>query len=223
MLKSGAASIGLHLCENQLRQFELYKDFLIEYNKKINLTRICDEKDIVTKHFLDCLFCVPHITNGSSVADVGTGAGFPGIVIKIALPEIKLTLIDSLMKRVKFLQRLADKLGLQGVEALHIRGEDAAKHKSFAERFDFVTSRAVASVDKLCDYQLPLVKRGGKAIMMKGVQIEGELSAACKKIEGLGFYPAEKFIYTIPHSDISHCILSLERKNRKKASNRTNR
>lgn len=217
MLKSGAVSLGLHLSDKQLRQFEMYKNFLVEYNKKINLTRICEEKDIITKHFLDCLFCVQHIKDGCSLADVGSGAGFPGVVIKIAMPEVKLTLIDSLMKRVKFLQQLTEKLGLENVQVLHIRGEDAAKSKVFGEGFDFVTSRAVASIDKLCMYQLPLVKRGGTAIMMKGVQIEGELAAADKKISGLGFYPARKFVYKIPYSDISHCILILERKDSAKS------
>lgn len=212
MLRSGAASLGIKLSDKQLLQFDLYKNYLIEYNKKVNLTRICEEKDIIIKHFLDCLFCIQHIDCKASLADVGSGAGFPGIVIKIAMPEIRLTLIDSLMKRVKFLECLTKHLEICDVEIHHIRGEDAAKQRIFSDGFDFVTSRAVASIDKLCKYQLPLVRPGGYAIMMKGVQVDTELLSAQQKIMSLGFLPAEKFVYTIPHSDISHCILKLKRK-----------
>ena len=175
------------LSERQLEQLEKYAALLLEWNEKINLTAITDEEGIAAKHFLDCLAFLRHaqIKEGSRVADVGTGAGFPGIVLKIARPDIDLVLIDSLQKRLNFLSEVCRELGIKAT-LVHARAEDAGHDKALRESFDFVTARAVANLAVLSEYCLPLVKIGGVFAPMKTAEAESELSAAEKAIAILG-------------------------------------
>ena len=187
------------LSERQLEQLEKYAALLLEWNEKINLTAITDEEGIAAKHFLDCLAFLRHaqIKEGARVADVGTGAGFPGIVLKIARPDIELVLIDSLQKRLNFLSEVCRELGIKAT-LVHARAEDAGHDKALREVFDFVTARAVANLAVLSEYCLPLVKVGGVFAPMKTAEAESELSAAEKAIAILGGEVREVEHYEIP-------------------------
>lgn len=174
--------------ECKAKQLELYGNLLVEWNEKMNLTAITEPKEVVFKHFLDCLFffkCID-VPRNASIIDVGTGAGFPGIVLKIARPDIKLTLLDSLNKRITFLNEVIEKLGLDAVEAVHLRAEDGAKKTEYRENFDVATARAVAPLNVLSEYCLPYVKKGGIFVSLKGPQAEKEISSAHKAISLLG-------------------------------------
>lgn len=172
------------LTENQINQFAIYMDFLLEENQKYNLTAITDKEEIVVKHFVDSVLPEKEIEKGASVIDVGTGAGFPGVPLKILRPDIKLTLLDSLQKRINFLNALLAKLGIEGVTTLHSRAEDYAVKAR--EKFDISLSRAVASVPTLSEYLLPFVKVGGKTLMYKGISANEELEIGKKAITILG-------------------------------------
>ena len=159
--------LNIMLSSIQLEQLDKYYHLLVEWNKKINLTRIIDEKDVYLKHFYDSitLIKVIDLNKELSLCDIGTGAGFPGIVLKIVFPKIKITLIDSLLKRINFLNTVISELGLKDIEAIHTRAEDYVKfHKN---EFDIVTSRAVSRLNNLLTYSIPLVKKGGYFIPMK--------------------------------------------------------
>lgn len=187
------------LSERQLEQLEKYAALLLEWNEKINLTAITDEEGIAAKHFLDCLAFLRHaqIKEGARVADVGTGAGFPGIVLKIARPDIELVLIDSLQKRLNFLSEVCRELGIK-TTLVHARAEDAGHDKALRESFDFVTAREVANLAVLSEYCMPLIKIGGVFAPMKTAEAESELSAAEKAIAILGGEVREVEHYEIP-------------------------
>ena len=173
------------LDEVALKRLEKYADLLVEWNEKINLTAIVDPEGIAIKHFLDCLMIFKYvdIPKGASVIDIGTGAGFPGVVIKIARPDIKLTLMDSLQKRINFLDTLCAELGLE-VTTVHSRAEDIKPHQR--EGYDFAVARAVANMRVLTEYCLPYVKVGGSFIAMKGSTAAEEVKEATKAIATLG-------------------------------------
>lgn len=175
---------NLDLSEKQIEQFDIYMNFLLEENQKYNLTAITDKKEIVIKHFVDSVLPLCEISQNASVIDVGTGAGFPGVPLKILRPDIKLTLLDSLQKRINFLNLLLGKLGINGVTTIHSRAEDFAFKNR--EKFDIALSRAVASVPTLSEYLLPFVKVNGKVLMYKGSSAEEELSIGEKAILTLG-------------------------------------
>lgn len=172
--------LGINLTDKQLSQLEEYYKLLVEWNEKINLTRIIEHGDVYLKHFYDSLTIskVIDLNQDLTLVDVGTGAGFPGIVLKIAYPNLKITLIDSLQKRVNFLNEVINKLGLNDIKAIHTRAED---HK---EKYDIVTSRAVANLKLLSTYCLPLVKENGYFIPMKA-NVEEEIIEAKDTIEKL--------------------------------------
>ena len=182
-----ASAFGINLNDTQKAQLEKYAEMLIEWNEKINLTAITEPKEIGIKHFLDCLmiFKTAKIPEGAKVIDVGTGAGFPGVVMKIARPDIKLTLLDSLNKRLVFLKELTDELGLDA-EIIHYRAEEAGRKKEYRETFDIATARAVARLNVLSEYCLPFVKKGGLFISMKGPAAKEELKDATKALKTLG-------------------------------------
>lgn len=174
--------------ENKAKQLELYGNLLIEWNEKMNLTAITEPKEVVFKHFLDCLLffkCI-EVPENASVIDVGTGAGFPGIVLKIARPDIKLTLLDSLNKRITFLNEVIEKLDLENTKAVHLRAEDGARNPEYRERFDIATARAVAPLNILSEYCLPYVKKGGMFVSLKGPQAAEEIAGAEKAVSLLG-------------------------------------
>jgi 16S rRNA (guanine527-N7)-methyltransferase len=156
--------INIEITDDQLNQLDKFYHLMIEWNEKINLTRITEEKDVYLKHFYDSLTLnkVVNLKEVKTLCDVGTGAGFPGVVLKIVFPNLKVTLIDSLLKRVNYLNEIIKELGLDNIEAIHSRGED------YKGKFDVVTSRAVANIEKLVNYTMHLVNKNGKMIAMKG-------------------------------------------------------
>lgn len=175
---------GFELNDVQLSQFEQYYKFLIEENQKYNLTTIINEDEVITKHFLDSVLPANEINRNAHVIDIGSGAGFPGIPLKILRPDIKIILLDSLQKRVNFLNQVINLLHLQEITAIHARAEDYAS--SARENFDYAVSRAVAQTNTLVEYLLPLVKIGGHALLYKSQKADEELVSAQNAIKTLG-------------------------------------
>ena len=192
-IRSAETLFGIILSDEQIRQFEIYEALLIDWNSKINLTAVRDAEGIRIKHFLDSLSCVPVLgdMNGRSLIDIGTGAGFPGIPLRIFYPEMRLTLVDSVGKKADFCQLAADTLHLKGVKALKDRSEELGASKEYREKFDAATARAVAGLPVLCEYLLPLVKPGGIMLAMKGESAPEEVKAAENAIRKLGGTEAE--------------------------------
>ena len=172
--------------ETIFNQLKLYYDFLIEYNKNVNLTAITDIDDVYLKHFADCMLGSKQYKQNATVCDIGTGAGFPGVIIKIIRPDLSVVLVDSLQKRVDFLNRLIEKLNLIDIVALHYRAEDDQFKKQYLNKFDYVVARAVANMTTLTEYCLPFVKVGGEFVAYKSDNIEAELNKAKKCINILG-------------------------------------
>lgn len=169
-LEQAASAYGLELSAIQLEQFARYYELLIEWNEKMNLTALTSEQDVAVKHFIDSLtaYDAGLMTDGARMIDVGTGAGFPGLPLKIFVPRLRLTLLDSLGKRVKFLTAVADELGLTGIDIIHGRAEDLARDRAHREQYDIAVSRAVARLSVLAEYTLPFVKVGGHLLALKG-------------------------------------------------------
>lgn len=183
---NACSKIGLTLKEEQVDKFYKYMMLLIEWNEKINLTRIIEPDDIIIKHFIDSIIVFNELKNEKSIIDVGTGAGFPGIPLKILYPEIKVTLLDSLNKRIIFLEDVIEKLNLKDIEAIHGRAEDFGKNKEYREKYDIAISRAVAETRILVEYLTPFVKVNKKVICMKGSNVEDELEFSKKAFSILG-------------------------------------
>lgn len=192
---------------------ELYKfmNLLIEKNKEINLTAITEQKEIILKHFIDSIIIEKYIENKESIIDVGTGAGFPGIPLKIVKKQNKLLLLDSLNKRINFLEEIIEELKLENISAKHIRAEEAGQNKKYREKFDIAISRAVSKLNILVEYMLPLIKIKGKCICMKGPNIESELKEAENAIKLLGGKLIKKEEYNLPNSDIKRTIIIIEK------------
>lgn len=208
--KKLAEKLNIGLTEKQISDFFKYKDLMIETNKFLNLTAITEEKEIILKHFIDSLTINKYISDGASIIDVGTGAGFPGIPIKIIREDTKITLLDSLNKRVNFLNQVIEDLGLVAINAVHGRAEDFGKNLEYREKFDYVTARAVANLATLSELCLPFIKIGGKFICMKGNSID-ELEEADKAIKILGGKIISKETFTLPESDIERNIIIIEK------------
>ena len=203
--------IDLKFSKKQEEQFFKYMNLLIEWNEKINLTAIVEPKEIILKHFIDSLTIKKKKKKASSIVDVGTGAGFPGIPLLIYRDDIKVTLVDSLNKRLIFLQEVINQLDLKNVKVIHSRVEDLGKNKNYREKFDIATARAVANLAVLSEYLVPLVKIGGKCICMKGSIIEDEIkqSENAFKILGTKKKLIEKF--ELPNSDMERNIIILDK------------
>lgn len=186
--KKGLSDLNINLTEKQIKQFLKYYEILVETNKVMNLTAITEFDEVIEKHFLDSLSLVRvfDLNRNVKILDLGTGAGFPGIPLKITFPEIDIVLADSLNKRVKFLNEVVETLQLKQVETVHGRAEELAKNKKYREQFDLCTSRAVANLSSLSEYCIPFVKEGGRFISYKSGEIEEEVDQAKRAIHVLG-------------------------------------
>ncbi len=217
---------GSPLSDNQLQQFETYYDMLIETNKVMNLTAITERDEVILKHFMDSVALAGYHgikDKALKVIDVGTGAGFPGIPLKIAFPKLNVTLFDSLNKRIKFLQSVIDELGLDGTlaangskdlgscEAIHGRAEEGGRKKNMREAYDLVVSRAVANMSVLAEYTLPFVKEGGYFIPYKTLTVDEELDAGKKAISVLGGKLEKVEKLTLPDSDIGRSFVFIKK------------
>lgn len=213
LLLDGATALGVVLNKVQVDQFILYKRLLLEWNEKMNLTAITDDQDIINKHFLDCLTIhqADDLSKVNTLIDIGTGAGFPGLVIKIAFPHIKVTLVDSLKKRLNFLEEVINQLGLEGVVCVHQRAEDLGKQKQYREAFDLCASRAVAHLSVLSEYTIPFVKVGGYLIALKGQKLDEELEQGKKAIKLLGAEVEQIIDAQIPGTDLNHRIAKIKK------------
>lgn len=204
----------LELNEQQLGQLERYYEMLVEKNKVMNLTAITEYEDVLKKHFLDSL-ALSQLMNlhgkKAKLLDMGTGAGFPGIPLKIVFPELEITLMDSLNKRIVFLQEVISELGLTGITAVHGRAEEAALKSEYRENFDFCVSRAVARLVSLAEFCLPFVKQGGYFVPYKSGEIKEELQEAKYAMRELGGDYRKTFAYTLPNSDIERTLIQVEK------------
>ena len=214
-LVRGIEDLNIELTKEQIDSFVLYKEMLKEWNQKINITSITDDVEIDIKHFLDSL--TPLSTNlldgRKKIIDVGTGGGFPGLPLKIYNKELEVTLLDSLNKRIIYLNEVIKSLGLEGIEALHGRAEELGRKEDYREQYDICISRAVASLDTLSEYCMPFVKKGGYFISMKGPNVEEELKDSEKAIKILGGKIINTEILTLPESDIRHSLIVIKKIN----------
>lgn len=210
-MKQYAKKIGIVLKEEQIEQFYQYEKLLLIWNEKINLTAITKPEEIILKHFIDSMTIAKYIGANKTLIDVGTGAGFPGIPLKIIRKDIQITLLDSLNKRVQFLNEIIKQLELKEVETIHGRVEEFGKNKKYREKFDYATSRAVANLTTLSEYLLPLVKIEGKCICMKGSTVKEEIDQSQKAIAILGGKIEEIEAFQLPKSDIDRHIVLLRK------------
>lgn len=213
-LKYGLNDLNIDLDQDQQDDFKEYKRLLQEWNEKIDITTIIEDKEVDIKHFLDSLTLVDtdlFEEEGTKVIDIGTGGGFPGVPLKIYNNDLDVTLMDSLNKRITFLNDVIDKLELDGIEAIHGRAEELSRTKEYREQYDIAVSRAVASLDTLAEYCIPFVKVGGYFVSMKGPDFEDELANSIKAIETLGGMVVDSYNITIPESDIQHSIIVIEK------------
>lgn len=212
-LKLAADEYGVELSDIQIEQFDRYFNLLIEWNSKINLTAITEEREVAVKHMIDSISCWDdkRFSPGSSVIDVGTGAGFPGIPLKIYRPSIKLTLLDSLNKRIKFLSTVVEELGLEDVECIHARAEEGARDKSLREGFDIAVSRAVARLPVLAEYCIPFVKKGGSFVALKGMKFSEELKNSKKALGILGGSEGECVEIKLPYIDDKRAVIYINK------------
>ena len=207
---SALKKLDINLTDKQLSDLDTYYKMLIDYNSHTNLTRITEEKEVYLKHFYDSLTLVKIVNlDNQSLLDIGTGAGFPGLVLKIVFPDLKVTLVDSLNKRIIFLNSVIEKLKLENIVAIHARAEEYAKENK--EKYDIVTSRAVANLNMLSELCIPFVKIGGYFIPMKA-EAKEELNTSKKAIETLGGVIKDIIIFNLPYDKGTRTLIKIEKK-----------
>ena len=215
-IQENSKVLGFNFSVEQLEKFYKYMNLLIEWNEKMNLTAITEPNDIILKHFIDSITINKYIENNAKVVDVGTGAGFPGIPLSIIRTDLQITLVDSLNKRLIFLQEIKKELELKNIDIVHARVEEIGQNKNYRETFDIATSRAVANLSTLSEYLVPLVKIKAKCVCMKASDAEEEIKQAENAVNILGgkIVKVEKF--NLPNSDIGRTIIII---NKEKSTN----
>lgn len=215
--EKGLEQLSITLSGEQKQQFLTYYEYLVEKNKVMNLTAITEYEEVITKHFLDSLAVVktscfkPEELAGKRLIDIGTGAGFPGIPLKIAFPKLEILLLDSLNKRINFLNEVTEMLGLTKINAVHGRAEDYAKQKEYRESFDFCVSRAVANLSTLSEYCIPFVKQGGCFISYKSGSVDQELIQAEKAVKILGGQREEVVRFSLADTDMDRSFVVIRK------------
>lgn len=210
-IKEYANEIGILLDEKQIHQFYTYMELLLEWNEKINLTAITKPEEIILKHFIDSMTIAKHIKENTKLVDVGTGAGFPGIPLKIIREDIEITLLDSLHKRINFLNEIIHQLELTKIKTIHSRVEELGKNRKYRESFDYATSRAVANLATLSEYLLPLVKLNGFCISMKGSDVKEEIEQSKNAILILGGKLEKVDSFQLPKSDMDRTVIRIRK------------
>lgn len=218
-LKEEACKIDINLNEEKLDKLYEYKNLLIEWNQKMNLTAITEDYEIIIKHFIDCLQCTKYIKikekNTIKIIDVGTGAGFPGVVVAIYFgDEINITLLDSLNKRLIFLEEIKNKLNLHNIKIIHKRAEEAANENEYREKYDYVVSRAVSTLNILLEYTTPYLKVGGEGIYLKGDNIEKEINESKNALKVLNCQKTDvyEYILNLNQEEFKRNILVIKKK-----------
>ena len=203
ILKSNAADYGIEISSDLSAKLEKYAELLKDWNEKINLTAILDDEGIAVKHFLDCLLVskAADFKKGDRVIDVGTGAGFPGLVIAAAYPDVEVMLLDSTGKKLKAVENMAQEMGVKNAKVIHMRAEEAGKKPEFREKYDFATARAVAELRVLLEYTLPFVKSGGTFLSLKGASAIDEIDGAKNSLKTLGGKIEGINEFTLPGGD----------------------
>ena len=209
ILKSGLENFGIEVTDEILDNFRIYREILVDWNQKMNLTGIEEEKDVYIKHFIDSLSAVSkgYIKDGISIIDVGTGAGFPGLPLRICLPKLEVTLLDSLNKRINFLQEVSNNVNIDNIEFIHGRAEDFGKDEKYREKYDVATARAVAGLPVLMELCVPFVKVGGYFVCLKGPNADLELEESKAAMEVLGVEFIEKIDIKLIDTELNHNIL----------------
>ena len=213
VLEQGCQQIGISLNEEQKKQFIAFYEYLVEKNKVMNLTGITEFQEVLVKHFLDSLACVKaaDMNEVKTVMDIGTGAGFPGVPLKIAFPHLEACLLDSLKKRVNFLEETFELLKLENITAIHGRAEEFAKNKAYREKYDLCVSRAVSNLATLSEYCLPYVKVGGKFISYKSGTVKEEVEQAEKAVSILGGKIQDVVYFNLPDSEIQRSLVVIKK------------
>ncbi|ABS35724.1 ribosomal RNA small subunit methyltransferase G [Clostridium botulinum] len=213
ILQSACNDVNLDFNDKKYNQLISYKNLIQEWNKKINLTAIVEDDEIIKKHFIDCIkiFKSSPIGEAKSLIDIGTGAGFPGIPIKILKEDIEITLLDSLQKRINFLNTVIGELQLKNIQCLHGRAEDYAQEIQHRQKYDIAVSRAVANLAVLSEFCIPFVEKGGYFIAMKGPSVEEEITAATKSIEILGGKIEDIIKIDIEDTDLKHNLVIIKK------------
>ena len=209
ILRQGIKDFGIDVNDQMISDLKTYRELLVEWNQKMNLTGIEEEKEVFIKHFLDSISAVSkgYIKDGISLIDVGTGAGFPGLPLKICLKNIKLTLLDSLNKRINFLQEVSNSVKLEDIEFIHGRAEDFGKNPEYREQYEVATARAVAGLPILMEFCVPFVKLGGYFVCLKGPNANLELEESKAAMDILGLEFVEKIDIELPNEELKHNIL----------------
>lgn len=211
LMRKNLTELNIELSDLQIKQFYEYMNILLEWNKVMNLTGITDPEEIITKHFIDSLTILNNINRYDKIIDVGTGAGFPGIPIKIAFPETKIVLLDSLNKRINFLNEVIKKLDLEKIETIHGRAEDYGKDNNYREKYAVAVARAVAPLNILLEYLMPFVEKGGKCLCMKASNLEEEMNKAKNAINILGGELINTQDFFIPNTDMKRRIIEVKK------------